>query len=325
VSKYFSGERIATDKFVDALLAFVTMPPYGTVVASGEEVERLHTLRRQAENVGSAKAQLNAAREKIRWLEQRLAAAEAASRIGADARVQELEEQLARNVDEIVELSRQLRKVQSDLQAERNRNQRAILESSLQMTALAVRGLDGVVRAARPQEEIADEQEMVSELLRKVGHLQQRANELQGGQTASETATRQEHPLPRLRKREGALFRHAWPVRIYTTSATASACVILLVNVASFVATCRDETGLNIAQLIAYVILVFPVTLILWVLLSASALFVAYGHDDEFGQIASVITVLTVVAALLFGIGGPFVLPPLRWVGHAWAVYIGTL
>jgi hypothetical protein len=36
--------------------------------------------------------------------------------------------------------------------------------------------------------------------------------------------------------------------------------------------------------------------LILWVLLSASALFVAYGHDDEFGQIASVITVLTVSA-----------------------------
>ncbi|SDG95877.1 hypothetical protein [Streptomyces griseoaurantiacus] len=31
VSKYFSGGLIATDKFVDTLLTFVTTPPYGTV------------------------------------------------------------------------------------------------------------------------------------------------------------------------------------------------------------------------------------------------------------------------------------------------------
>ncbi|MFE1434974.1 hypothetical protein ACFW5G_21525 [Streptomyces griseoaurantiacus] len=276
VSKYFSGGL--TDKFVDTLLTFVTTPPYGTVIASKEERERLHTLRRRAQNVGTPGVKLDAAEEKIRQLERQLEAAEAEYRAGSDERVKELEVQLARYVDEILELRRQLRKVQSDLQAERDRNRRAALESVVHITALAERGLDGVVRGGRPQKEIADEQKMAGELLRTLAHLQQRAQDLQRGRTTSETTTWQEQPLPRLREREGALFRHAWPVRIYTTAATSSACAILLVNVASFVATCRDETGLNIAQLVAYVVLVFPVTLLLWGLLSGSALFVAYGH-----------------------------------------------
>ncbi|WP_143054319.1 hypothetical protein [Streptomyces sp. KS_5] len=325
VSKYFSGERIAPAEFVDALFAFEATVTDGAVAARAGETERVHTLRRRAENVGSAKTQLRAAREKIRRLEQRLEAAEAAHRTGADPRVRELQEQLARSTQEINELSRQLRAVQRELQAERDRGRKAALASSVASTALAVKGLDGIIRAARPLEEIVDEQEMTRELLAAVGQLEQRLGQLRSGQPGSTTTTWQEAAPPRLRERDTPLFRHPLPVRIYTTAATLSACAVLHVNVASFVVTWRDDAGLTIAQLVAYIILVFPLTLCLWGLLTASALFVAYGHRNDFGEAAAFITALAAVAALVLGISGPFFLPALTWVGHAWAVSIGIL
>ena len=77
----------------------------------------------------------------------------------------ELEKQLARSTEEIGALSRQLHAVQRDPQAERSRSRRAALTSSMASAALAVKGLDGIMRTARPQDQIADEQEMTRELL----------------------------------------------------------------------------------------------------------------------------------------------------------------
>ncbi|MEV0239941.1 hypothetical protein AB0I06_08420 [Streptomyces sp. NPDC050674] len=330
VSKYFSGERIAPAEFVDELFKLVEATDTSAdnevnARARAEEAERVHTLRRRAENVGSAKTQLNAAREKICQLEKRLEAAEAAHRSGADQRIKELQEQLARSEQEILDLSKQLRAVQRELKAERDRGWKAALESSVESTALAVRGLDGIIRAARPQEEINDEQEMTHELLVTVGQLQQRIRQLQSGRPGSTYLTWQKPSAPRLHERDALLFRHRLPVRIYTTAATLSACVVLHINVASFVVTWRDDAGLTIAQLVAYIILVFPLTLGLWGLLTASALFVAYGHRDAFGRTSAHVTAAAAVAALLLGISGPFFLPPLTWAGHAWAVSIGIL
>ncbi|MFC9502007.1 hypothetical protein [Streptomyces sp. NPDC057002] len=100
---------------------------------------------------------------------------------------------------------------------------------------------------------------------------------------------------------------------------------MLHINVASFVVTWRDDAGLTIAQLVAYIILIFSLALCLWGLLTASALFVEYGHRDAFGRTSANVTAEAAVAALLLGISGPFFLPPLTWAGHAWAVSIGIL
>lgn len=325
VSKYLSGERIAPAEFVDALLAFRAIVTDGAVAERVGETAPVHALRAKAEDVGSAKTQLRQAKEQIQELEKQLEAAKAAINADAAYRVKELQEQLSHSKKEIDDLSKQLHRVQEELQAERDRGRKAALANSVASTALVVKGLDGVTRAARPTEEIDDEQKMVSELLVLVTQLQQQASRLSSDGPGSLVTQERDAVTPWLRERDGLLFRHLLPVRICTVSATLSACVILNVDVASFVVTWRSDAGLTIAQLIAYIILVFPLTLILSGLLFGFGVFLAHGHSDDFGKTADSLALWTGGAALLLGISGPFFLPPLTWVGHAWAVYIGIL
>ncbi|MFD6479019.1 hypothetical protein ACFWEH_36530 [Streptomyces anulatus] len=73
VSRYFSGERVAPDGFVDSLAAFASR--HGHPLAP-EVREELHRLRRIAEAAGPLSARLRHAQEQIEQLKKKLAAAE---------------------------------------------------------------------------------------------------------------------------------------------------------------------------------------------------------------------------------------------------------
>ncbi|MEV7114382.1 hypothetical protein [Streptomyces anulatus] len=73
VSRYFSGERVAPDGFVDSLAAFASR--HGHPLAP-EVREELHRLRRTAEAAGPLSARLRHAQEQIEQLKKKLAAAE---------------------------------------------------------------------------------------------------------------------------------------------------------------------------------------------------------------------------------------------------------
>jgi len=313
VSKYLRGERIAPAGFVDALQRFVPVATNGAVIPTAGETQALHRLRRQAQAAGPAKSQLEAAREEIKWLQQQLKAAEDPHLTEASQRVRELEA-------EVADLKGQLRKVHQQLQTELRRSARAELESSLLNTVVVALNISHT--SHRPPEEIAGDEATARELLLKADELQKQVTHLVGlGRSPASEPFR----LPGMRERDTVLFGRPWPVRIYTTASTTTACAVLIVNVASFVATWRGDEGLTIGQLLAYVILVFPVALCLWGLLTASALFIASAHSDAFGDAALAVTTLAALAALVLGISGPFFLPPLTWIGHAWALYIGII
>ncbi|MEU9055575.1 hypothetical protein AB0D37_35105 [Streptomyces sp. NPDC048384] len=320
VSKYLNGHLVAPKKFVDVLPAFVAAATEGAVTLTDRQIEQLHLLRIDAQQGGEVGSKLADAREEIADLRRQLAALEAAYRANADQRVRDLEDRVARSRQRIRQLKRDLAAVQKDLEHERQRSTRAELAGSgLRIALVAVELARGARVPARDQDVIAQDEATARQLLAQASELQQRAEqlltEMPGGASAR----------PVLRERDGILFRHPVPVHIYTTASTLSVFVILHVNVASFVVTWRSDEGLTISQLIAYVVLVFPVALVLGGLLAASGLFVAFAHRETFGEAVLGLTGLTAAAALLLGISGPFFLPPVTWIGHAWAVDIGVL
>ncbi len=320
VSKYFKGDLVAPKKFVDALPAFVADATEGTVSLTDRQIEQLHRLRIDAQQGGEVGSKLADAREEIAELRRQLAALEAAYRADADQRVRDLEDRVARSRERIRQLQRALAAVQKDLEHERQRSARAELASSgLRIALVAVELARGARAPARDQDVIAEDEATARQLRQQADELRQQADRLLAQMPGGASAR------PAWRERDGILFRHPVPVRIYTTASTLSVFVILHVNVASFVVTWRSDEGLTISQLIAYVVLVFPVALVLGGLLAASGLFLAFAHRETFGQAVLVLMGLTAAAAVLLGISGPFFLPPVTWIGHAWAVDIGVL
>ncbi|MFF0737774.1 hypothetical protein ACFYVK_39950 [Streptomyces chartreusis] len=320
VSKYFKGDLVAPKKFVDVLPVFVAEATAGAVTLTDRQIEQLHRLRIDAQSAGRTRGKLKDAQDEIADLRRQLAALEAAYRANADQRVRDLEDRVARSRQRIRQLKRDLAAVQKDLEYERQRSARAELASSgLRIALVAVELARGARVPARDQDVIAEDEATARQLLAQADELQQRADQLLAEMPGGASAR------PALRERDGILFRHPVPVRIYITASTLSVFVILHVNVASFVVTWRSDEGLTIGQLIAYVVLVFPVALVLGALLAASGLFVAFAHREAFGEAVLVVTGLTAAAALLLGISGPFFLPPVTWIGHAWAVDIGVL
>ncbi|WP_228183951.1 hypothetical protein [Streptomyces anulatus] len=135
VSRYFSGERVAPDGFVDSLAAFASRHGHPL----GPEVrEELHRLRRIAEAAGPLSARLRHAQEQIEQLKRKLAAAEATALGSHDTAVLEaLEWVRGDTARQLVTLEGRLEELTEELVLEKRRVR--VLEAERNQLRVTVR------------------------------------------------------------------------------------------------------------------------------------------------------------------------------------------
>ncbi|MFJ2101498.1 hypothetical protein ACIOHR_30495 [Streptomyces anulatus] len=135
VSRYFSGERVAPDGFVDSLAAFASR--HGHPLAP-EAREELHRLRRIAEAAGPLSARLRHAQEQIEQLKKKLAAAEETALGSHDTAVLEaLEWVRGDTAQQLVTLERRLEELTEELLLEKRRVR--VLEAERNQLRVTVR------------------------------------------------------------------------------------------------------------------------------------------------------------------------------------------
>lgn len=118
VSRYFSGQRLAGQDFVDALVGFLDQHGHPLGV---EEVEILKELRRNAQASGSVSARLERTEDMLERLRERLAETQEESKATVEAVVAETAAQLS-------ELEVQLQDISQEVTKERERAEAAEAE-----------------------------------------------------------------------------------------------------------------------------------------------------------------------------------------------------
>ncbi|MET9707747.1 hypothetical protein [Streptomyces griseus] len=135
VSRYFSGERVAPDGFVDSLAAFASR--HGQPLAPKAR-EELHRLRRTAEAAGPVATRLRHAQEQIEQLKKKLAAAEATALGSHDTAVLEaLEWVRGDTAQQLVTLEGRLEELTEELALEKRRVR--VLEAERNQLRVTVR------------------------------------------------------------------------------------------------------------------------------------------------------------------------------------------
>ncbi|MFI1532328.1 hypothetical protein [Streptomyces griseus] len=135
VSRYFSGERIAPDGFVDSLAAFASRHGQPLDPKAREE---LHRLRRTAEAAGPISTRLRHAQEQIEQLKKKLAAAEATALGSHDTAVLEaLEWVRGDTAQQLVTVEGRLKELTEELALEKRRVR--VLEAERNQLRVTVR------------------------------------------------------------------------------------------------------------------------------------------------------------------------------------------
>ncbi|MER6425738.1 hypothetical protein [Streptomyces sp. NPDC001137] len=332
VSNYLSGVRIAPQQFVDRLRDFAISRGIGSGTPC--DVEHLHALRRAAQKASrSAEVRLAVAKEEIERLTTQLNDLQHRYNAGPRSRVHDLEQKLRDSEREVRDLRRQLESVEHDLEAERKR---AELSSAGARIALGALVLSNRTASPRPQQDIARDLRQAEALLGRLDGLHELVHQLtpgrgvradaSAGEGTDSAAITRDVPGGFLRRTSASRalrWRQHRPLQIYSRSAAGLSTAVLSLNLSAFVATWRADTGLTLGQLNAYVVLVFPVGFGVCVFLVWPSIERARRSQLQ----ADVYRLLATCAgaALVIGIAGSFLIPPVSWVGRAWAGALGLL
>jgi len=336
VSNYLSGVRIAPQQFVDRLGDFAISRGIGSGAPC--DVEHLHVLRRAAQKASrSAEVRLAVAKEEIERLTNQLNDLQQKYNAGPRGRVRDLEQKLRDSTREVTDLRRRLESVERDLEAERKRAERAELSSAGARIAIGALVLSNRNASPRPQQDIVRDLRQAGTLRGQLDGLYELVDKLAPGRDDRPNATADEGMdgsavitrsvpwglLPRPSASRALRWRKHRPLQIYSRSAAGLSAAVLSLNVSAFVATWRADTGLTLGQLNAYVVLVFPVALGVCVVLVWPSIGLARRSELQADVYRLLVTCAG--AALFIGIAGSFLIPPVSWLGRAWAGALGLL
>ncbi|MEV2227898.1 hypothetical protein AB0H69_04815 [Streptomyces phaeochromogenes] len=332
VSNYLSGVRIAPKDFVGRIEDFVVGH---TGSCAPQDIEHLHDLRRAAQTASqSAEVRLAVAKEEIERLTKELNDVQQKCNASPRSSVHDLEHRLRESAREVADLKRQLEKVKRDLEAERRRAARAEPESAGMGKALVTARLSRGNAAPRPRQAIAHDQQQTDELLGQIDVLRNLVHQLGPDRDSStradsaDSAVGTDHVKYGLFRRpasasSGLRWTQQRPLQVYSWSSAVLSSTVLCLNLAAFIATCRSDTGLTLGQLNAYAVLVFPLALVICLMLVSPGIWWAR-HRHMQTDVYRVLAVCA-AAAVFLGIIGSIVLPPVSWVGRAWARSLGLL